>query len=634
MTRSAPLLRTITALMMGLGLTGPLAAQSQVPDVTDARVVEAFVDGLVKPTMAANHSPSGVVALMKGGDMIFAKGYGYQDVDNRIPMDAENSLVRPGSISKLFTWVAVMQLVEQGKLDLDADVNTYLNTFQVRDTWPGQPVTLRHIMTHTAGFEAGGLGYLIMDDASRIMPLAQSLERYQPARINPPGEHTGYSNWGSALAGLIVQNVSGMDYNDYIETHIFDVLGMNNATFREPLPKKFEPHMAKAYGYGAGKYHEQNYEIISNFGPAGSLAATAYDMSLFAQALLNGGSLDGNRILKPETMQQILNEGFTHDPRVRGIGLGFLKRRYGPDDLANFGHDGGTTIFLSHFGLSFKEDMMLFSSFSGPGARATHTAFVKAFYDEFFPRDILTIAPPEDFAARAGKYAGTYHSWRNNFTMAESITRALGGSPVIPMPDNTLLISGKRYAEVDKNLFRQVDDYGRIAFQEDADGDITGYVIDGTGVMQFYKAPFYETWSFIQTWVGLSLLLFVGIVLKLLYRFRDYRTAEGLAKTALRASVALAFANLLFVLFGYLGISAGEQALTYALPATLKFALVFPLLATVAAAYHAFTAYRVWQDAALGSVFARLRFSMVTLAGLFMVWFYAYWNLLGFNYHG
>lgn len=610
-----------------------LSVAAQTPDVNNAATVEAFVDGVVKPTMAANHSPSGVVALMKDGEMIFAKGYGYQDVDKRIPMDAENSLVRPGSISKLFTWVAVMQLVEQGKLDLDADVNSYLSSFKVKETWPGQPVTLRHIMTHTAGFEAGGLGYLIMNDASRIIPLAEALEKYQPARINPPGVHTGYSNWGSALAGLIVQNVSGMDYNDYIETHIFDVLGMKNATFREPLPEQYQPHMAKAYGYAAGAYHEQNYEIISNFAPAGSLAATAYDMSLFARALLNGGGFDGKRILKPETMQQILDEGFSHDPRVRGTGLGFLKRRYGPDDLENFGHDGGTTIFLSHFGLSLKEDMMLFSSFSGPGASAVHKAFVKAFYDEFFPRDIPRLTPPADFADRAAKYAGIYHSWRGNFTLAESLTRPLGGSPVAPMPDGTLLIAGKRYVEVEKNLFREVDDYGRVAFQEDADGNITGYVIDGTGVMQFYKAPIYETWSFIQTYVGLALLLFVGVMLKLAFRFREYRTERGLEKTAMRASVLLALINLLFVIFGYMGVSVGEQALTYALPNTLKIALVFPLLATLAALYHAYVAYRVWRLGAFTGVAARIRYSVITAAGLFMVWFYAYWNLIGFNYY-
>ena len=195
-TYSIKLVQMLAALVL-LG-TGPSYA-AEVPDVTNPAVVEAFVDGVVKPAMKQHHSPSGVVTVMKGGEIIFAKGYGYIDVEKRIPVNPQTSLFRPGSISKLFTWVSVMQLVEQGKLDLDGDVNQYLKTFQVKDSWPGKPVTLRHIMTHTAGFEDGFLGYLIIDDASRIMPLSQALAKYQPERVNARGNMllipTGLQRW-------------------------------------------------------------------------------------------------------------------------------------------------------------------------------------------------------------------------------------------------------------------------------------------------------------------------------------------------------------------------------------------------------------------------------------------------------
>ncbi|MCH8303283.1 MAG: serine hydrolase, partial [Proteobacteria bacterium] len=118
-------------------------------DLNDPKVVEAFVDGVVKPLMAEGHSPSGVFVLMKDGEVILQKGYGWQNVEERIPVDPARTLFRPGSISKLFTWVSVMQLVEQDRLDLDADINNYLKTFQIKDTFPGQPITLRHCMTHT-----------------------------------------------------------------------------------------------------------------------------------------------------------------------------------------------------------------------------------------------------------------------------------------------------------------------------------------------------------------------------------------------------------------------------------------------------------------------------------------------------
>ena len=338
-------------------------------------------------------------------------------------------------------------------------------------------------MTHTPGFEDSALGFLITDDPARIMPLADSLAKYQPNRINPPGLHTAYSNYATALAGLIVANVSGMEFNAYLQKNIFDVLGMQHSTFVEPLPPKLAADMAKAYSYNAGtdSYEEKKYEIISNFGPAGAMAVSAWDMSLFARALLNGGAYEDRRILKAATLQQMLDEGFAHDDRVRGMGLGFIKRRFGPEGFDNFGLDGGTTIFISHFGMSLKEDFMLFSSFSGPGAGQTAQAFVGAFYDEFFPPDVPVIEPPADFADRAAKYTGTFTSWRANFSDFESLLRGLGGTKVTALPDNTLMIGPSRYVEVDKNLFREVNGNERVAFQENAEGEITGMVMMAWG---------------------------------------------------------------------------------------------------------------------------------------------------------
>ncbi|NIB45102.1 serine hydrolase [Pseudomaricurvus alkylphenolicus] len=623
------LARLMVAFAMVLSVCAQAAA---APDVTNPAVVEAFVDGVVKTNMQQHHSPSGVVAVMKGGEIIFSKGYGFIDVEKRTPVDPATSLFRPGSISKLFTWVSVMQQVERGKLDLDVDVNQYLKTFQIEDTWPGQPVTLRHILTHTGGFEDGGLGYLIIDNPDRIIPLAESLAKSQPVRVNPPGEHTAYSNWATALAGLIVANVSGVPFNDYVQQNIFDVLGMKYASFVEPLPPELDVHMAKAYGYKPDQYTEINYEIISNFGPAGAMAASAHDMTRFARALLNGGADGDNRILKAETLQQILDEGFVHDERVRGMALGFLERRFGPDGFDNFGHDGGTTVFLSHFGLSLQEDFMLFSSFSGPGGGMVHGAFVKAFYDEFFPREITVITPPADFAERAGRYAGTFNSWRSNFSKIESLMRALSGLKVTPLPDNTLMIGPKRYVEVDNNLFRQVDGYERVAFQQDADGKITGLVIDGMGVMQYYRAPFYETAAFTGILVGFSLLVFLGVFLRLGYQWAAYRALQGAEKMAFRASIAVAASNTLFLVFAGVGVSGGMTALMYEIPAVLKFSLIFPVLATLAALWHGVMSVTYWREGFGASVWARVRYSLVSLAALAMAWFYIYWNLLGFNY--
>ena len=222
-----------------------------------------------------------------------------------------------------------MQQVESGKLDLDTDVNAYLTRFQVENSWPGQPVTLRHLMTHTAGFEDGALGYLILDQPELVLPLAEALEKYQPERVNPPGQHTAYSNWGTALAGLIVANVSGETFETYIQKHIFDVLGMQYASFREPLPPSLDSHAVQAYQWSSGTYKAKPYERISSFAPAGSSAVSADDVMKFGIALLQKGQYQGRRILREETVQKMLDQGFSHDDRTRGMGLGFIKRRFG-----------------------------------------------------------------------------------------------------------------------------------------------------------------------------------------------------------------------------------------------------------------------------------------------------------------
>lgn len=621
------------ALLAVSVMFGGTVANADTPDVTNSAVVEAFVDGAVKPLMESEHSPSGVVAVMKDGKMVFAKGYGHVDIENDIPLDPKTSLVRPGSISKLFTWVSVMQLVEQGKLDPDVDVNQYLNTFKIKDTYPGQPVTLRHIMTHTAGFEDGVLGYVIINDVNRLEPLAQSMARLQPERVVPPGTRTAYSNWATAVAGLIVSNVSGVEYTDYVRRNIFDVLGMDNSTFVEPQPAHLLSNLAKSYSYKAGKYNEENYEFLSNFGPAGALSATAYDMAKFGRALMNGGADGNNRILKPATLQRMLDEGFSHDPRARGMGLGFLKREYGPVGFENFGHDGGTAYFISHFGLSKSENFMLFSSFSGPGATSVHLSFVKAFYAEFFPEDLPVITPPADFAERAQKYLGDYHSSRSAYTTIEAIMRPLATSVTIKlMPDNTLLVGEQRYVEIEKNLFREVANTGRIAFQEDDNGNVYGYVTNGHGWKQYYKPAFYETKGFITVWLGLALLAFVGVFFRLAYQWKTFRAYRGQEKNAYFATVAVAGFALLFFVLEAVALSAGANALLFELPALLKFALIFPILGTFATLYHVYMAVVIWREDLYDGRWPRIRHSVVSFFGIFTVWFYFHWNLLGFNY--
>src|SRR6476661_268941 len=219
--------------------------------VRDRDELAAFLDGVMVANLRDKHVAGATVSVVKDGALLFAKGYGYSDVAKRAPVDADRTLFRIGSTSKLFTWTAVMQLVEQGKLDLDADVNKYID-FKIPATFP-QPITLRHIMTHTPGFEEDGRD-LITDDTTKMIPLGRWLATHIPGRVRPPGTFASYSNYATALAGYVVQRASGIPWDDYIEQRVLTPLGMTQTTTRQPLPARFRTDMSEGYAWGGGTY--------------------------------------------------------------------------------------------------------------------------------------------------------------------------------------------------------------------------------------------------------------------------------------------------------------------------------------------------------------------------------------------
>ncbi|HNP34721.1 MAG TPA: serine hydrolase domain-containing protein [Woeseiaceae bacterium] len=630
-------------LLVGAILTLTFATSgAATPALDDPAMLGAFVDGIVKPLMATNNSPSGTVAIAKDGELIFAKGYGFEDIAEQKPVDPYTTLFRPGSVSKLFTWVAVMQLVEQGRLDLDTDVNTYLKEVHIKETFDA-PITLRHILTHTAGFEDGGFGYLIINDPANAIPLREAMKRYQPERVNPPGIQTAYSNYATSLAGLIVENLSGEPFSEYVKKHILEPLGMEHSSFEEPLPEGLREHMAKSYTAEGGAYVEKPFEIISNFAPAGALSATSVDMLRFAQAMLNGGELDGNRILSAATVEQTLTRNFSQDDRLMGMLLGFYETDYNGSRI--IGHGGDTQWFHSFLGFDRDKDLAIFVSFGGPGGSAVRSAFVPAIYNEFFPRDEEPPVPPQDFAERAGKYAGTYGFWRGNFSTIEKAFSIGSVIKIAPTKDNTLVVAfagkTKQYAEVDENLFREVDaglslaagiSPRLIAFQENDAGAITGFVFDGLPFMSARKLPPYATPSFNYALVGLSFVVLLLFFLRRVFQRREIALMAAPDRTALNAAFYASSAHWLVVVLGAVVISMVMNSLMDGLPTSFKLWLILPIIACLLSLYLAYRCFRVWQQGLLSGVWARIRYTLVTLSALALCWFYWYWNILGFQY--
>src|SRR5262249_46018044 len=340
----------------------PSASPSSAP-VTAHELTAAdlgpFLDGLMPAQLEREDIAGAVVSVVKDGKLLFAKGYGYADMEKRLPVTADATLFRPGSISKLFTWTSVMQLVEQGRLDLDKDVNTYID-FQIPPAF-GKPVTLRDIMTHTAGFEETARD-LFVADAQHLTPLDQYLKQHLPHRIFPPFVVPAYSNYATTLAGYIVQRVSGKPFAQYVAENIYAPLDMKRTTFVQPLPADLEPFMSQGYRKASEK--AQPFEFVEAF-PAGSVSTTARDMANFMIAHLQDGKFGDKQILRPETAKLMHSRTFGSDDRLNGMALGFYEESRNNQRI--IGHGGDTEYFHSDLHLILAQNVGLFVSYNSAG---------------------------------------------------------------------------------------------------------------------------------------------------------------------------------------------------------------------------------------------------------------------------
>ena len=624
------------------GCVLPVPSQEQGP--TDPAEMEAFLDDLLAQEIEENHIAGAAVSVVKDGKLFFAKGYGYADLENKIPVDAEHTIFRIGSVTKLFTWTAVMQLVEQGKLDLDADVNTYLD-FRIPDTYP-QPITLRHLMTHTAGFEDLHVEMVILKEEDMI-PQREWLVSHIPARVRPPGEVAAYSNFGAALAGYIVARVSGQSYSQYVQEHILNPLGMKSSTAQWPMPSALSARVSVGYMYDNGAF--QVFPRLINhvdLFPIGIMGATATDMARFMIAhLQNGHYSDGNipkaRILEEATAQQMHNTLYTPDPRILGTTYGFFD--FKDNGQRTIGHSGTAEPMQSLLLLLPDQNLGVFVAYNSDGAGVLtrqHFGFQRAFFDHYYPASALeSIQPPEDFAERADRFVGAYKWTISSYTTLEKYGALVGPTIYVQNPsDGTLLFSTPygdwRAVEEEPLYFRQVDGPYHFVFREDDQGRIAYLFTDYTPMMAFEKLQWYETLGFNTPLLLVSLLMFLSMLpVALIRAIRNRRTSADQkpaprgSRVAYQLIVGISILNLLFVIGNVLW---GEQ-IVFGIPLIYKVVLGLGVLSAVLTVGALVYAVLAWKNSYWGIAF-RAYYTLVTVAAVAFVWFLNYWNLLGWRF--
>ncbi len=623
----------------------PPASNKEVPGETSghelsAGDIESFLDGLMPLQLAREDIAGAVISVVKDGKVLFAKGYGYSDVAKRTPVAVDATMFRPGSVSKLITWTAVMQQVEQGKLDLDRDVNDYLD-FKIPPAY-NKPITLRNLMTHTPGFEEQG-EEVFVPDAKDLRPIGDFLKHRIPARIFPPGTVPAYSNYGATIGGYAVERVTGQSFNDYVDEHILKPLRMTRSTCRQPLPAELNGFMSK--GYKTASEPPQPFEYVEAL-PAGSCSATASDMANFMIAHLENGKFENAQILRPETLQLMHTRQFTVRDDMNGMAAEFYEETRNGHRI--IGHAGDTNYFHTDLHLMPDAHLGFYISYNslGKGESSPREWVWHRFLDRYFP-----YTPPQGTAPADGKdvpnLSGRYIVTRRAETTLLKLFEVVGQAKVDVNSDGSISVDAlkdlngepKKFREVGPLLFREENGQQVIAFKPDDTGRMV--LILDFPVFVFQKAAWYESKDFVLPLVGGSAVIVllvvlvwpIGAILRRHYR-HPLNLSDQQKRLRLLVRVGCAFLLVFLVSFIEFFLMAFEHS-SLASPSYDPLLRLFQLIGWIGVAgmiLAVYSAVRSWKDASFGT-WMRLGNSLLALSCLILVWFaFAHhmfsWNLV------
>jgi CubicO group peptidase (beta-lactamase class C family) len=488
----------------------PAPSPGPVPVNLTAEDLGPFLDGLMNAELTQRDIAGAVITVVKDSQILLCKGFGYSDFARRQTVVPDRTLFRPGSITKLFTGIAVMQLVEAGKIDLDRDINDYLD-FKVPATFT-QPITMRNMLTHTAGFDER-LRNLFVSRREELQPLRDYLIAEMPDRLFSPGAVPAYSNYGVALAGYIVERVSGVPFKDYVRYQIFRPLQMNHSSFDQPLPEDLLPDMSNGYNTASGP--PGGFEFVQAI-PAGALSSTGYDMGRFMGALLNQGGLEGAQILNPDSLQKMEDRVLVLDPSLNAMGLVFMERR--PSGPRIIGHAGDTVYFHSDLILIPEHKVGFFVSLNSAGndGKLNPEEIVQAFLDRYYPAAAATTQPIASQSKDGDLVKGFYQiSRRSDSTFLRSL--ALAGQANVTADTNGVLTidsfkdnrgSPIRWQEIAPLIYREINGEKLIGFRHGQNEEIADLVPDWP-IAVFQKVSLTQSYPFVLWLVGPALAFIV-----------------------------------------------------------------------------------------------------------------------------
>ncbi|HRD28242.1 MAG TPA: serine hydrolase domain-containing protein, partial [Caulobacter sp.] len=548
----------------------PAPVVAGVPPLPPAEL-EAYVDGLVRDAMAADHIPGVTVSVVQNGQVVLMKGYGFANLGPARPVDPDRTLFRIASISKTFTWIAVMKEVEAGRMRLDAPINLYLpEKIRVPDQGFDRPVRIIDLMSHSPGFEDRALGQLFERDPDRVRPLQLYLRQERPRRVREPGATPSYSNYGVALAGAAASWVSGKPFERLIESEITGPLGMARTTFRDPYPPRKDlpapmpaalaADLADGFLWTDAGWTRRPYEFTSQVAPAGGASTTAADMARYMMMMLNGGSLDGAQIYGPATAAGFARVQSRPAPGVAGFAHGLIEVQL-PGGRVGWGHDGALLSFRSNMMVAPDLGLGVFvATNSETGGRLTAQLAGRIVQRFYGPAPTLPVAGSPWLKQNARAFQGEFVSTRRSYRGLEQFIGLIDSRVRIAVTDDGYLrIRGRDSSslwapEGTGGRFREVGGWRRMAFVM-TNGRATGYY-PPSGAVMFQRVGFFGGQAWLVNLAMLAAIAALATLAGLLMRDRKDHRETPMQR---RASLIQTTQAILWLLaMGALAIWAGK----------------------------------------------------------------------------
>lgn len=625
MQRALAWLFALTAAACGLcGVVASSAVYAAPASAeVDGQALSRFVDGYMQHTVGSGQTAGATVAIVRNGRLLTLRGYGMADVTRGTPVQGGTTQFRIGSITKVLVWIAVMQQVEAGRLDLEADVNSYLKNFQLPSDFTA-PITLRHLMTHTPGLEDNVVD-LFVSGPRQVGELEATLADNIPHRVRLPGSLTAYSNYGAALAAYLVTQASGMSWDDYVEAHVLQPLGMRDSTTRQPVPQHIDATRARGYLPSIGGVQEQGFTYVP-LAPAGAGTATAADVAKLMAELLNP---NGSRVLSAASKAQLLGDAFVIDAQINGMTLGLYEMSLAGGARA-VGHDGNTVLFNSRMVLWPEHGVGAFVSTNTLGAETVAGALVELVAGRMGldgPKQTLTDV------LDGAKYAGQYLTARRNYSNHSKLLGLVDVALVeFDKASLSLVISDmrgpQRYRQLSDGVFQQVNGWRRAAFNVNPDGTRVLYFSDRPATAytaaDLSESPFFNL-GLLLGWLVLALgVLLVWPVSSLTHRQR------AAAVPGQRWLAMVCYAACLVVLYfmaRLLGAAEHAYALIMQGFGVIAQMLWWPAVFAGLVLLQLFYGFRVWIEG-FWWLSRRLHFTLLLFVQCAMVWWFWQWNLL------